>query len=51
VQQLRGTRKGGGVFDAEGKAMANYVVSLYCCSYSFCLDAKRNKKSRLLKIA
>jgi hypothetical protein len=26
VQQLRGTRKGGGVFEAAGKARAIYVV-------------------------
>ena len=51
MAQLRGTRKGGGVFDAVGNARAIYVVRFNCTFYSFCLDAKRTKKSRLIKIA
>jgi hypothetical protein len=50
VQQLRGTRKVGAVFDAVAKARAIYGVVLLLF-LSFCLDAKRNKKSRLIKIA
>ena len=55
MQQLRGTRKGGGVFavlfyigfmrrERQGQDMER-VYSL-----SFCLDTKRNKKSRLMEL-
>jgi len=58
VQQLRGTRRVGAVFDYiflcsdlcggkdKGKEWSGYL--LYC---SFCLDAKRTKKSRLILIS
>jgi hypothetical protein len=58
VQQLRGTRKGGGVFAllfevgfGGWKGKCNLFSAFICSSYSFCLDAKRIKKSRLIKIA
>jgi hypothetical protein len=47
VQQLRGTRKGGGVFDAVAKARAIYEVVIIGL-FIFYLSKKRIKKGHFL---
>jgi hypothetical protein len=49
VQQLRGTRKVGGVFEAVGKARAIYVVVFIVVYIHFALMQNETKNQDLLK--
>jgi hypothetical protein len=49
VQQLRGTRKGGGVFEAAGKARARYLVVILLNAH-FALMQNEPKNQDLLKL-